>query len=219
VDDLHFTTGDGPVDKAPETPSARITQYRMDSNICGVPRIGTCVAIGDDHADVVMTIIGPSQPDMSIGHRGSFFSPISIAFGLGESVEIRTRALNGTLSRPIRLDESTFTSIDIHETDGVSCTSDGLKLLPPSANFVPIGASRVPVPDAGKPQMPASDAGVHAADAEVADAGSADAQPVFYIEGKRPSDSGCAATGGGAPVPLALLCLFVLALRRRTHGG
>jgi uncharacterized protein (TIGR03382 family) len=206
------------VTEPPETPSARIIHYTLDKGSdCGLPNVGACVSVGDDEATVVLTLFDASHTFISsFGNRGSFFSPINIAVGFNQCVEVRTRALNGGLSDPIKLCDSTFAALDIHDTDRLECSSDGLKPLAPSPNYVPLSAPPVGALTDGTSDQPAAhDAGVQQADAQVADAEGADASPVRYIKGKTPGSGGCRAAQHGSPVPLAWLLLSLLALRRR----
>jgi uncharacterized protein (TIGR03382 family) len=152
TDDLHFTTGDGPLAAPPAPPTARLFNFSLDpsaSSGCGLHGPATCVSVADDDAMIVFTYAAdPSH--LAYGNRGSFFANDlsgAVPGTSGGCIELRTRAINGMLSDPIQLCADS-TQQAIH-TPGFQCTWHGLTDGMPSTDA---GAQEPQAMDAGAPR-------------------------------------------------------------------
>lgn len=244
--DVHFVTGDGPLTTPPAPPSGRLIHYKLDEEnrtSCSPELVGTCISVADDDAIILATYIdsaGQTQ-DTSYGHRGSYFGTNISGQMQGtpdQCVQLRTRALNGTLSDPLELCGMSFPIMEIHGTEQIECTSAGLS--PMQQPIVPMRHDSVPfegpsdagqAPDAGeKPvtdEQPRNNMDPPPMTAAMPGAPSGASMPsdpmhVLDSAGKAPKQSqgsgGCSASSG-APRPLrgavALLPFAWLAFARR----
>lgn len=128
---IHFTTGAGPLEGAPEMPAAMLEHYRIMVDAftsCDPWPTGTCLSFGDPALMVEYTHVDElGQHDEPYLGRGS--AMIDIA-GIDQGtpyvcVELRTRAMNGALSEPQTLCREDGALFELTSTD-VACTPDGL---------------------------------------------------------------------------------------------
>jgi len=250
--DVHFVTGDGPLTTPPAPPSGRLIHYKLDEEnrtSCSPELVGTCISVADDDAIILATYIDSAgQTQDTYGHRGSYFG-INISGQMqgtpDQCVQLRTRALNGTLSDPLELCGMNFPVMEIHGTEDIECSSAGLS--PMQQPIVPMRHDSVPFEgpgpsDAGQPQAasntPVTDAqprndtdprAMPAAMPETQSGAAMSADPMHALDNagkapKQPRDSGGCSASSGAPRPLrgavALLPFAWLAFarRRRIHG-
>jgi hypothetical protein len=150
ADEVHFTTGEGPLTMGPGVPDAKLAHYHFDNDqpsSCDPPSIGTCISIADDALVTLATYIdGHHQDWETYGYRGSYFG--SNLSGMQQAtpftcIELRTRALNGVLSEPLTLCGDDFPIQEVEKSDRLTCTAAGL------GGFAPLTNSKADAADAG----------------------------------------------------------------------
>lgn len=198
---ISFTTGDGPLRQRPSPPAATMQHYTLvDAALdsCDVQRSGTCVTnpgstlVEHLYLDLVNPTAAlegvPGSPRASL-HSQSLLTTNLSGINQGtpyKCVRLRTRAANATYSDPIVLCGEDALLYRLEGSAQVTCSADGLR-----HEGKPVtGGTTLPPPAAASPAP---------------------------TPGPSP---GCSSSGLGSenralPWPWALLCLGVLARRRR----
>jgi hypothetical protein len=231
-DEVHFTTGPGPLSAPPAAPVASLQHYRLVGDVissCGPEPVGTCASVADERSIVLATYIDVYKQEQSTYDlRGSSF--ITNLSGVDQHtpdscVKLRARAANGVLSEPTLLCGADFGApVEFPVTASIRCTSMGVvEIMPvaaaaPDASVAPAApdASVAPVsPDASVPAM-TPDAALAGQVTAVPDAATAQASPADAAATAPPSAAAGASAADAvlpsmeaAPVPDADGCSTV----------
>jgi hypothetical protein len=210
---LTFTTGAGPLARAPEPPPAFLQHFELGPDVdwtsCDLGG-GTCLALpkGDLY---LMTHDGGVAPDAGYLLNGPHVTDYSGIAGI-QCLQIRRRAINGSYSEATRVCLGDAPAFVLEGDSSMECTEAGIVHAGALVTDIPPPSEPPPAspPDAGAPAPVRTDGDVAQDDDDSAAAVDSDARANEPV--------GCTLPGSRsrhAPAALALALAAWMARRRR----